>query len=66
MISLEEATAACGGNESYGAAWLRARDTNDDGLVSGEQSERASLHYITISSILSTGGATRARCGFSL
>jgi hypothetical protein len=37
MISLEEATAACGGNESYGAAWLRARDTNDDGLVSGEQ-----------------------------
>eukprot|EP01045_Picozoa_sp_COSAG04_P021845 COSAG04_NODE_2387_length_4228_cov_1.352386_8_plen_53_part_00 len=52
MISLEEATAACGGNESYGAAWLRARDTNDDGLVSGEQSERASLHYIDIVSYL--------------
>ena len=69
MISLEEATAACGGNESYGAAWLRARDTNDDGLVSGEQSERASLHYIDIVSYLQAERlefAVDSRCDFPM
>ncbi len=36
MISLEEATAAFGGDERCGRAWLHAMDENGDGLVSGK------------------------------
>ena len=36
MISVEEATAAFGGDERCGRAWVQALDENGDGLVSGK------------------------------